>query len=88
MDDKQAFFDGLVSLLNQHNVEMIVKIDGKNNNYIGFSFPTATYCCTTPEKISPQNCAFECEEKFIESNGKTEYPEVTNYDNYVYLTKK
>lgn len=85
MNNKQDFFSKLVNLLNENDAKIIVKIDGKNNQYIGFAFPDSTYCCTSIDEINPkEKITFECEEKFSEKNGKIEYLEVTEKDNFTF----
>lgn len=76
MDSKKQFFEDLIDLLKKNNAVMVVKIDGKNNSYIGFNFEDSTYCCNSIEEIDPnKKIVFECEEKFvIEKNSVKDFP--------------
>ena len=85
MKEKKEFFSGLLDLLNEYEAKIVVKVDGKNNQYIGFYFPDSTYCCTAVDEINPkEKITFECEDKFSEKNGKTEYFDVDSKDNFTF----
>ena len=83
--DKKNFFDNLIALLKENNATLTIKVDGKNNNYIGFKFPDASYCCNIPEELDPNNVVFECEEKFnVSDNGGFQDFPVENSDHFSY----
>lgn len=74
----RQFFDNLINLLRENNVSMTVKIDGKDNNYIGFEFADSSYCCDMIDGIDTnKTLTFECVEK---NKG-----EVSLDDNFTYF---
>lgn len=76
--NKRQFFDDLMKLLRENNVSMVVKIDNKENNYIGFEFADSYYCCDMIDAIDTnKTLTFECIEK---NDG-----EVCLNDNFTYF---